>query len=98
MTKEETLLATNILNRILKCPYTINREVRYGSQTDNQPDYYVNLKTEMPSVICEMGFVTNEEDNIYFDENFMGYAKAIADGIVDTLKELYPDEMINEDN
>ncbi len=35
---------------------------------------------EMPSMLLEMGFINNEEDNRLFDENLQAYAQAIAQG------------------
>ena len=42
----------------------------------------------MPSVLAEIGFISNENDNKAYDENIEKYAKAIADGIELTLKEM----------
>ena len=42
----------------------------------------------MPSCLVELGFITNEEDNEYFDKNLESYAKAIAQAVVKTSAEL----------
>jgi N-acetylmuramoyl-L-alanine amidase len=42
----------------------------------------------MPSVLAEIGFISSEEDNKKYDDNIEKYAKAIADGIEITLKEM----------
>lgn len=92
----EKVLGNNLLNELLKCEYTNNRGLRFGSSTSEHSDYYVILKTDMPSVIVETGFISNIYDNALYDENINEYANAICDGIIKTLQELYPDEMINE--
>ena len=43
----------------------------------------------MPSVLAEIGFISNKNDNKKYDDNLQSYAKAIADGIEMTLKEMY---------
>ena len=93
---DEQVLGNNILNELLKYPYTANRGLKYGSITGENSDYYVNKYTDMPSVIVETGFLTSDEDNRLYDTEFLSYAKAIADGIIKTLNDLYPDEMTLE--
>ena len=41
----------------------------------------------MPAILVEAGFLDNEADNQYFDQNFDRTAQAIADGILNTLKQ-----------
>ena len=41
----------------------------------------------MPSCLVELGFISNEKDNELFDENIEIYAKAIADGIMEEIKD-----------
>lgn len=41
----------------------------------------------MPAVLVEAGFIDNEADNRFFDENFEAIAQAIADGVLETVKE-----------
>ena len=40
----------------------------------------------MPSCLIELGFITDEKDNQLLDEHKKDYAKAIAEGIVETIK------------
>lgn len=94
-TDEEIKLGNNILSELLKCDVSYNRGLKFGNSSGENGNYYVNGATKMPSVIVEMGFLTNTYDNKLFDTNFMDYAHAIAKGIEETLDELYPDEMIS---
>ncbi len=42
-------------------------------------NYYCNSGTNSPSMLVELGFITNEEDNQIFDENLDALVAAIAD-------------------
>lgn len=55
--------------------------------TVERPGLMVLRRTRMPSVMVEAGFIDNEADNIFFDRNFDAIAKAVADGISDTIDE-----------
>ena len=37
----------------------------------------------MPSCLVEMGFMTSDIDNTYFDQRMVAYADAIATGIIE---------------
>lgn len=52
-----------------------------------RPGLVVLRKTQMPAVLVEVGFIDNPMDNAFFDRNFDAIAKAIADGILTTLRE-----------
>lgn len=41
--------------------------------------------TEMPAVLVEVGFINTDADNQLFDERFDDIARAIADGILQTI-------------
>lgn len=61
-----------------------NRGIRAGYRTTFDGDnYYVNLYTKMPSCLVEMGFMTSDIDNTYFDQRMDAYADAIATGIIE---------------
>ena len=57
-----------------------NRGVKKGA-AGNYTDYGVNRDTDMPSALLELGFITSDTDNKYFDTHFDAYAKAIAKGV-----------------
>lgn len=42
-------------------------------------------RTEMPAVLVELGFINTDADNRFFDENFDTIARAVANGIFETL-------------
>ena len=57
-----------------------NRGVKKGA-AGNYTDYGVNRDTDMPSALLELGFITSDTDNKFFDTHFDAYAKAIAKGV-----------------
>ncbi len=65
-----------------------NGGTHYGSVTSEQYDFQLNRDTAMASVVIELGYISNEEDNLLFDINKERYASAIAYGI---LKQYAPD-------
>ena len=40
----------------------------------------------MPSCLIELGFITDERDNQLLDSHKKEYAKAIADGVIQTIE------------
>lgn len=50
-----------------------------------RPGIYVLRRTKTPAVLVEAGFIDNEEDNRFFDQNFPQIAQAIAKGILTTI-------------
>ena len=52
-----------------------------------RPGLVVLRRTEMPAVLVEVGFIDNEADNQLFDDNIDAIARAIADGILTTIRE-----------
>ena len=52
-----------------------------------RPGLIVLRKTQMPAVLVEVGFIDNPEDNRFFDENFDAIAQAIADGVLETIRQ-----------
>ncbi|MCI8518009.1 MAG: N-acetylmuramoyl-L-alanine amidase [Hungatella sp.] len=52
-----------------------------------RPGLVVLRRTQMPAVLVETGFIDNEADNQFFDQNFQAIAQAIADGILKTIEE-----------
>lgn len=52
-----------------------------------RPGLVVLRKTTMPAVLVEVGFIDNEADNQLFDQNFEAIARAIAEGILKTIRQ-----------
>ena len=86
---DDTLLAQNILDCFDTLDIMKNRGIHSGYREGESMNYYINRHTKMPSVLAEIGFISNKTDNKKYDENLEEYAKAIADGIEMTLKEMY---------
>lgn len=55
-----------------------------------RPNLAVLRRTKMPSVLVEVGFLDNESDNQFFDENFDAIAQAIAQGVLNAIEEDSP--------
>ena len=53
--------------------------------TKLRDDLAVLNQTKMPAVLCEVGFISNEDDNDIFDKKFTMIAKIIANGILKAL-------------
>lgn len=53
---------------------------------DARPDLVVLQRTRMPAILLEIGFINSDTDNLLFDQNFEAIARAIADGVLDTLR------------
>ena len=85
---DDTLLAQNILDCFDTLDVVKNRGIYSGYRDGEDLNYYINRYTKMPSVLAEIGFISSKEDNKKYDENIENYAKAIADGIEMTLKEM----------
>lgn len=62
-----------------------NRGVKRGYRNSSGNNYYVNSNTNMPSILLEVGFVTNENDNESFDKNIDKNAEAIAEIIYNSI-------------
>lgn len=75
---EAARLAENINARL--------EEVGFVNQGVNErPNLVVLNRTQMPSVLVEVGFINTDADNQLFDERFDEIARAIADGILATV-------------
>ena len=57
-----------------------------------RPNLVVLNRTQMPAVLVEAGFINSNTDNQLFDANFDAIARAIADGIIETIAVL-PDTL-----
>ena len=76
----------------------IAQGVYRGFRTDPAADYYCNSGTSSPSMLIELGFVTNAEDNALFDQKIGDLAKAIADAACRKLGVGWDDEAENEES
>ena len=85
---DDNLLAQNILDSFDTLDVMTNRGIHTGYRDGEDMNYYINRNTKMPSVLAEIGFISNKEDNEKYDKYLNDYAKAIADGIQMTLKEM----------
>lgn len=61
-------------------------------------DLAVLRRTDMPSLLVEVGFINTDSDNTLFDERFDDIANAIAAGIMDTLEMEGTDNSEETDN
>ncbi len=86
---DSRLLAENLLKYVSKVHDMPARKVGVGTVADPTDDYVENSLSKMPSCIIELGFVTDKTDNALFDKYLDEYAKAVADAIEVTYKELY---------
>lgn len=84
--EEDTNLANAIMTNLEKTKMGQNRGIKYGTIEGETGDYYVLKNTNMPSCLIELGFISNSQDNKLLDDNKEEYAKAIADGIVQTIE------------
>ena len=76
---EAARLARNITDQLV--------QVGYEDQGVNERTNLVVLnRTEMPSVLVEVGFINTDADNQLFDERFDETANAIAQGILETIR------------
>lgn len=75
---EAARLAANINARL--------EQVGFENQGVNERKNLVVLnRTDMPAVLVEVGFINTDADNRLFDERFDEIARAIADGILETI-------------
>jgi len=75
----EVLYAQTVLRQIVDAGVQNNDGVI-------RANFAVLRNTQAPAMLLEMGFITNQRDNQLFDQNFDTYARAIADGIMTSLR------------
>lgn len=78
----ESHIAGEIVKAVCGITRQTNRGVKRGYRGNAIGNYYVNSDTQMPSLLLECGFISNEDDNSVFDSTLDDTAKAIADAIV----------------
>ncbi len=79
----EKALAEDLLKNICTVTGQQNRGVKKGYRDATSRDFYINADTDMPSLLLEIGFITNAEDNAAFDEKLDATAETIAKTIYD---------------
>lgn len=71
--------------------YNVNAELEklgfVNLGVNARPDLVILNRSSMPAILIEAGFIDSDEDNALFDNKFPEIAQAIADGILNTLKE-----------
>ncbi len=88
---ESMLLAAGIMDALTEQGF-VQRSIHTGTLTDENDDYDENSYSEMPSCLVEVGFLSNAEDNLLFDEHLGDIALAMADSIESTYSDLYEQE------
>ncbi|WP_295157698.1 N-acetylmuramoyl-L-alanine amidase [uncultured Ruminococcus sp.] len=84
----DNAFAQKIMAKLEEIGISENKGVRGGYPYDSKVNYEVNELTKMPSILLEMGYVTNSIDNQLLDANMEAYARAIGNGMIETAKEL----------
>lgn len=83
-------LVYNRYGEAARLAYNINtrlEELGFVNQGVNErTDLAVLNRTEMPTVLVEVGFINTDADNELFDQRFNEIAQAIADGILATVE------------
>lgn len=74
----------NILQYLDASGISENGGTHFGSITSESYDFQINRETNMSSVLIELGYISNEEDNILYDLNIERYATAISYGVLKT--------------
>jgi len=82
------LLANDILSQLKKINGVNNRGVKTGTMTNANTNYYLNSDSPCTSCIIELGFITNNADNVLVTTNKTQCAKSIAQGIINYMNEL----------
>lgn len=78
----DTGFAQSILEKLTAAGASPNRGVMYGYVTDPTSNYYTNEYTSMPSVLLNLGYISNDNDNAQLDNNIDAYCKAIVDAVI----------------
>lgn len=65
----------------------LNKTGFHDLGTIERPGLIILRKSEMPAVLVEAGFIDNESDNAFFDAHFDEIANAIAQGVLETIRQ-----------
>jgi len=75
-------MALCIQQNIVESMGTVDRGVKDGSR------FYVINRTDMPAVLVELAFISNEVEEDLLNNNIEAFAKAVADGILEYVSTL----------
>lgn len=82
-------LVYSLYSEAARMGYNINAQLEevgfINLGVHERPNLVVLNSTEMPAVLVEVGFINTDADNLLFDEQFYDIARAIADGIMETI-------------
>lgn len=84
--EDSTDAAKKIQNALKNTGYIKDRGVKFGSQTSTEEDLYINNHCKGPSVLLEMGFMSNADDNYLHRNKTDELADAVAEAVLDWLK------------
>lgn len=80
---DSTDAAEKIQKALKNTGYIKDRGVKYGSQTSAEEDLYINNHCVGPSVLLEMGFTSNADDNYVYRNKTDELADAIGQAILE---------------
>lgn len=80
------ILASDMLAAILEVGGMRSRGVKGGTMADATENYAINREAKMPSMIVELGFISNEEDNAAYDAYGKQYAEGMAEAVFEWLE------------
>ncbi len=82
MPADSTDAAKKIQEALNSTGYINDRGVKFGSQTSPQEDLYINSHCKGPSILMEMGFMSNSDDNYVFRTKTDELAEIMADALI----------------
>lgn len=85
---KDIILGNSLLSALDSVGVSDDRGLNYGYVGMSDENYYINTHTTMPSCLLEIGFLTSDTDNEYFDKYLDQYAKSIANGIVSAAEKM----------
>lgn len=83
MPSDSTDAAKKIQSALKATGYIKDRGVKFGSQTSAEEDLYINNHCVGPSVLLEMGFMSNSDDNYLFRNKTDELADVVAEAILE---------------
>ncbi len=92
----DDVLGYKIRSKLTKVGIQKDRGTQTGFTSSRQKNFEIIEFTNMTSCIVELGFISNDEDNELFDENYKKYAIAIADAAEEMCNEHYLDAPVEK--